>query len=226
MKSFIIHLSKISSSLQGALRVKEKLDEFKIQNELFEGSYGITIMEEYRKQGRIAHSWGLKGPTLPFSKIQQEELFRPGIIGCFDSHYRLWQKCVELNEPILIFEDDVIIDRPYIPVNWTDILIVAYSHAKKFPNYQHFLYNPTGTPEAVWYKQNTMPGTAGYAIHPHSAKKLIDTFKNSFLPADNAIHKALVEIQAHNYAMGRSLTKEEGNISLVASDKVWKTINV
>ncbi|MEO6906327.1 MAG: glycosyltransferase family 25 protein, partial [Abditibacteriaceae bacterium] len=27
--------------------------------------------------------------------------------GCFASHYCLWQKCVEMNEPIIVMEDDV-----------------------------------------------------------------------------------------------------------------------
>lgn len=27
--------------------------------------------------------------------------------ACFASHYRLWQECVKLNEPIMILEDDV-----------------------------------------------------------------------------------------------------------------------
>ena len=30
-----------------------------------------------------------------------------GEIGCLLSHYSLWEKCVKLNEPIVIFEDDV-----------------------------------------------------------------------------------------------------------------------
>ena len=28
--------------------------------------------------------------------------------ACFASHYSLWQKCVELNEPIVVLEDDVL----------------------------------------------------------------------------------------------------------------------
>lgn len=30
----------------------------------------------------------------------------PGEAGCYASHYLLWQKCVELNRPIVILEDD------------------------------------------------------------------------------------------------------------------------
>ncbi|MDR9469016.1 glycosyltransferase family 25 protein [Marinospirillum sp.] len=30
----------------------------------------------------------------------------PGEAGCYASHYLAWQKCVELNRPVVIFEDD------------------------------------------------------------------------------------------------------------------------
>ena len=30
----------------------------------------------------------------------------PGEAGCYASHYLLWQKCVELDRPIVILEDD------------------------------------------------------------------------------------------------------------------------
>ncbi|KMK51369.1 hypothetical protein RO21_06580 [[Actinobacillus] muris] len=30
-------------------------------------------------------------------------------LGCFASHYLLWEKCIELNQPIIILEDDAII---------------------------------------------------------------------------------------------------------------------
>lgn len=40
----------------------------------------------------------------PDSKFQR----RKGAQGCFMSHYRLWNLCVELNKPIAIFEHDVI----------------------------------------------------------------------------------------------------------------------
>jgi len=32
-----------------------------------------------------------------------------GEVGCFLSHYKLWQRCIESNEPYLILEDDAII---------------------------------------------------------------------------------------------------------------------
>lgn len=37
----------------------------------------------------------------------------PGEVGCFASHYLLWQRCVEQNLPLLILEDDVVIGRGF-----------------------------------------------------------------------------------------------------------------
>jgi glycosyl transferase family 25 len=34
-----------------------------------------------------------------------------GEVGCFISHYILWKKCIELDEPIIIFEDDGVISQ-------------------------------------------------------------------------------------------------------------------
>lgn len=36
-------------------------------------------------------------------------LYKPeSVIACAKSHFTLWQKCIELNEPILILEDDAV----------------------------------------------------------------------------------------------------------------------
>lgn len=35
------------------------------------------------------------------------DLHKGGEVGCFASHYHLWKKCVDMDEPIIIAEDDV-----------------------------------------------------------------------------------------------------------------------
>lgn len=226
MKSFIIHLPKIKSSYESALNVKKSLDNFNMENELFEGSYGNIVAQDYKQKGRCAHPWGLKGPDNLFPKEYRNRLGTNGEKGCFDSHYRLWQKCIELNESILIFEDDVLLIRPYEKVEWVDVLSVAFSHRKKMWKYKSYLENPKGIPEAKSYRQSTMPGLGGYAIHPHAAKKLVKEYKDTFLPADNAINCYLVKIQIHSHMMGRALNKNEGNISLIRgkSSEIWSKI--
>lgn len=223
MKAFIIHLSKMPTSLESALLVKQSLDNFNMDAELFEGSYGSEVKIRYTSTNRQWHPWGFKGKDKPYSDIERKEYWGvAGEMGCFDSHYRLWQKCIELNEPILIFEDDVELIRPYIAVDWDDVLSVAFSHTKKMPKYQHYLDNPVDDPIAAPYGQASMPGNGGYAIKPHAAKILVDEYRNTYLPADNAINQNLVKIQIHSYMMGKAKSKHDGNISLIRT-KVWDT---
>lgn len=221
MKSYIIHLSKIETSLASALKVKSQLDGLGMDSELFEGSYGDETKKRYIKTNRRLHPWSFKGPHAPFTEEQRDAETSAGVMGCFDSHYRLWEKCVELDEPILIFEDDVVLTRAYIPVEWDGVLSVAFSHAKKMLLYIEHLESSSGPAHAAPYGQSSMPGNGGYAIKPHAAKILIEEYKNTFLPADNAINQHLVKIQIHNYMMGRAASKHEGNISTIRT-KIWE----
>ena len=222
MKAYIIHLSKIESSLNSGLRLQKQLDSFDIKNELFEGSYGDIAKAHYDEIGREHHPWTFKGPNALLPEEFKQKQSSPGIIGCFDSHYRLWQKCVELNKPIMIFEDDADVIRPYQPVEFNDVLSLVFSHKKKMNKYIEYLENPKGTPAAVPYKPASMPGNAGYAIKPHAAKILVDVYKNSFLPADNAINQHHVRIQIHNYMMGKATPRDKiGNKSSLIRTKFW-----
>jgi glycosyl transferase, family 25 len=215
IKSFIIHLSKIPASLDTAIAVKKQLDSFGMPAELFEGSYGNEVLELFKKTNRTCHPWTFKGPNRLLGEDEKINLTSPGIVGCFYSHYRLWEKCVELNEPIMVFEDDVIFVRPFIPVEWDEVLITVFGNAKKSAKYMKYLDSPEETPQACDYFQASMPGTPGYAITPSGAKKLIEQYKNSFLPSDNAMNTHIVKIQIHNYIMGRALLSDDGKKSLV-----------
>jgi glycosyl transferase family 25 len=115
MKNFIICLSKIETSLTTAINLQNKLKEFNVDAELFEGTYGSDAVQMMKDEGRKMHPWGIKGPDKASDNIEEEnpKACTPGVKGCFYSHYRLWQKCVELNEPIIIWEDDIVLTRPY-----------------------------------------------------------------------------------------------------------------
>jgi GR25 family glycosyltransferase involved in LPS biosynthesis len=223
VKTYIIHLGQVPASLASAKRLQQELQDFGQAAELFEGSYGDQAKEQYKITNRHCHPWGLKGPEQPFSDEYKQELSTPGIIGCFDSHYRLWKHCVELGESIMIFEDDAHVIRPYIPVDWVDVLVVASSHTKKMGKYQHLIDNPTADlPHALLYSQSTLPGAAGYAIHPHAAEKLAKSYQKSFLPADNAVNQYIVNIQIHSHMIGYAIDREktDGKSSLIRT-RYW-----
>jgi len=217
MKTFIICLSQIEASLTTATNLKNKLQYYGMESELFEGTYGNDAVAIMNSEGRQLHPVGVKGPIDPNNE-SVIKLMSPGVKGCFYSHYNLWKKCVELNEPILIFEDDIVISRPFLDVDWQDVLIVALGHPTKSTRFMHFLENPLGTPKAEEYKLSSMPGCCGYAIKPHAAKRLLEEYANTFLPADNAINRAVLTMQIHSYIMGIALTKKDGKKSLTRTE--------
>lgn len=223
MKNFIICLSKIDSSLNTALKLKSQLEEYGADVELFEGTYGNDAVTMMAEEGRTLHPVGIKGPIDPYSDDGQK-MQSPGVKGCFYSHYRLWKKCVELNEPIIIWEDDIVLRRPFCPVEWEEILIVAIGHPTKSERFMPYLEQPYGVPKSMEYKLSTMPGCCGYAIKPQAAQKLLDMYKTTFLPADNAITRTFMTMQIHSHLMGIALLKKDGKKSLTRTD-FWKTFN-
>lgn len=216
MNSYIICLSKIPASLETATNLKNQLKSYYMSAELFEGTYGNDAVKIFEEEGRAIHPFGIKGPNAPapteLESVSKVEL--PGVKGCFYSHYRLWQKCVDVNEPIIIWEDDIVLVRPYRPIYWKDVLVLSLGHPTKSDRYKHYLESPSGDAAAQEYDRSSMPGCCGYAIKPHAAKKLIDTYSKTYLPADNAINQYHVTIQIHNYIMGTALTKKDGKKSL------------
>ena len=229
MKNFIICLSEIPASLETATNLKKQLESYNADVELFEGTYGHNAVKIMEDEGRTIHPVGIKGDMADID-INDKSILKmqaPGVKGCFYSHYNLWKKCVELNEPITIWEDDIVLRRRYSPIEWEDVLILALGHRTKSERYMHYLESPEGKPAAVEYHQSSMPGCCGYAIKPHAAKKLIDIYNKTYLPADNAINQYHVNIQIHNHVMGIALIKKDGKKSLTRSkSKFWENYNV
>jgi GR25 family glycosyltransferase involved in LPS biosynthesis len=233
MKNFIICLSEIPASLKTATDLKTQLIEYGEDVELFEGTYGNEAVKMMENEGRTHHPWGIKGPPSKIENYEEkaaewrqhksEKASTPGVKGCFYSHYNLWKKCVELNEPIIIWEDDIVLRRKYIPIEWDDVLILALGHPTKSVRYLPYLESPEGEPVASYYKNSSMPGCCGYAIKPHAAKKLLDVYEKTYLPADNAISVYHVKIQIHNYIMGKALIKADGKKSLTRTE-FWNSL--
>ena len=91
---------------------KDRLEAFKKNNlkyisyERFEAVNGYDI--DYKKLTEDGydtdHNWIDPILETPITK---------GEVGCFLSHYKLWQRCIESNEPYLILEDDAIISDKF-----------------------------------------------------------------------------------------------------------------
>ena len=222
MDAYIIHLPSIEASLKTAINLQNSLKEYGIDASLAEGVLGNEAVNIMELEGRKVHPWGIKGPnsTLAPDDTSVLKAMSPGVRGCFLGHYRLWQKCVDLNKPIMIFEDDVVLTRGFEPVTWEDVLIVAIGHPTKSADYWPNLNSPVGQPFAEPWTKSSMPGAMGYAIKPHAAKKLLEVYEKTFLPADNAINQYHVKIEICSHLMGRALVDEDGKKSLTRT-KFW-----
>jgi len=216
MLAYVIGLSRIPSSRDSANKVYHQLKQYGLDVHHHEGTYGDQAAEIFQREGRELYHTSFKGN--PVDDVYRASATRPGVMGCFHSHYSLWQRCVQVIEPVLIFEDDVIFERGWIPVAWNDVLLVATGKSVyKDDWYAEKLYNPHGEPCAVPLNRKVMPGAVGYGLTPGGAKKLTEFYQNWFAPADNSMNTTVVDLECHTYLMGRAAIDEDGKKSLTKS---------
>ena len=99
----------------------------------------------------------------------------PGEKGCYASHYKLWQKCVELNEPILILENDC-----FPTEHFTSVLAALPDLHRKGYEYlrledQHHSFEEVESfrnLKLVLWKDNRA-GTRGYSLNHRYLHNLI-----------------------------------------------------
>ena len=197
MKSFIIRLKNNSISEKYAAECVTQATTFGIDVDYFDAINGLEYPSHLEKLKIV--------PRYKFKKG------RAGVFGCFLSHYYLWKKCIEDNVPYLILEHDGYFIKPLpndILDRFSDVLKLdeldpySKSYNVQIENKKHHLitfkkyYNPTAKFLEKNQTGNYMRGAYGYIIKPHAAKKVIDWIVvNGFVPADQQIGDALVDIQ-------------------------------
>lgn len=244
MKAFVIYLPDREHSVTHSAYMLETLRGYGIDAELSVGTPGDQAVEMAEKANKVLYPFSIKNQLLTEHEIQEyirpelwdefkkefhykiyrrqyvgqediPKLSRPGVIGCFYSHYALWRKCIDLGEPIMIFEDDVKFYRKFEPVDFEGVLVLSLGKSSFMRDPQKtYLENPTGVPKIVKWVNFSMPGASGYAITPDAAKGLVKFYRPYWAPADNAINQFITPIYLHTYLMGRNTLPEEGNVSM------------
>lgn len=126
--------------------------------------------------------WAVDGKQLSIKDFQRENLIlnpntkiyrRPGAQGCFMSHWKLWNHCININQPIIILESDAHIIGKLSEIDFSYGLVKL--HKDKDTKYS----DVTGK----WSK-----GAHAYALTPEHAKLLISGILSTEVkPADKAI---------------------------------------
>lgn len=178
MKVFVISLKR---SPERRKYIKKQLDDLGVEFEFFDAVDGRVepphpLFDNYDYAKRL---WLTSG-RMP-SK---------GELGCYGSHYLLWQKCVQINEPILVIEDDSKIKASIH--KWYDKIAekvreYGFLRLESETNKCTLFEKESNTEYAIHFMSNNFGGTRSYAISPFAAQKLLNGSKRWCMPVDNYI---------------------------------------
>ena len=121
-----------------------------------------------------------------------------GGVGCFISHFKLWETCINLDCPIMILEDDVIVRNEF---NYQDIIdLIDEGYNLIYPGYAEMgsakpVKGKTGlvTPDYPYW-------ASSYVITPDSARILVnDEVKHNIIPVDEYISNKLSDLNPIAY---------------------------
>lgn len=214
MKAFIIFTDNFLDSVEYA---KKSLESFKHYENwepiLFPGvnPYSLSLFEKVydiknRPNSRVKEFSFLNRKTYLTKK------------ACFLNHMRVWEQCIELNEPVAFIEHDSFCINDWTNIPFNDVLIlnaksscsqsIIQKNLKKCKHDPHVtLYpgiNMWRLPLHYRHGQQKpfpimMPGTAAYAITPRGAKKLLNYVdKTGWEQSDHFINTHVVNIQYYN----------------------------
>mmetsp|Transcript_103500 Transcript_103500/g.278092 ORF Transcript_103500/g.278092 Transcript_103500/m.278092 type:complete len:312 (-) Transcript_103500:251-1186(-) len=150
------------------------------------------------KEGKILYT------AAQFADPGVDYAFSPGERGCAHSHYRMWQRVLAENKPMLILEDDVqlVFERtcggPSSDATFTerfelgmqeaverraDVLYLGWS-GHRDGNYKQHEEKP-GRKSQVLREAEYVWTTVAYVLWPEGAKKLLEKAKPMDQPVDN-----------------------------------------
>jgi len=117
-------------------------------------------------------------------------LMTPGMIGCFLSHVKCWKECVAQSEPLIVFEDDVVVSPDFcdklnaamehLPDDWDVLLLGAVGAVS--PKYYHINFMHAllagGLRWPRWHAEDVHEpmrpfGTHAYLVSARGAAKLL-----------------------------------------------------
>ena len=143
-------------------------------------------------------TWGLGYGPMEHKPYGGNELARK---ACFLSHYKLWQFCAYLGEPILILEHDAIFVRPFEAFDF-DAICMINDPRRATPRggwwYEQMCARGSGIwPKTAIFDDSRPDGLAGnsaYLIQPHAAQRLLEITKEvGAWPNDALICRQLID---------------------------------
>jgi len=112
-----------------------------------------------------------------------------GEVGCFASHYLLWQRCAMAREPFVILEDDVMISEEFPRVLSAARELIGRLRLIRlgivWDKNQHWRIGHSHGFEVCQYPTRGIAGTQGYVVSPEGASNLVAHAAVWSLPVDH-----------------------------------------
>ena len=186
MKAFIIYLKEVQSTIDSALECKRTAREYGLDAWLMEG-FTPSRADQFIKEQNLK-------PYLPGPKLFQIKWQKGGVRGCMISHYHVWKKCIELDQPIVVLEHDSRVVSETYTADFEDVLHLDAHRFEQDPDrdkdpvVQDFVNVRKG--------ENQLMGTYGYVIKPHAAERLIKgAHEDGVTASDMFVKDKYVKIQ-------------------------------
>ena len=203
MKIVVISLAK---SQDRCAKVVEKLCSKNIEFEFLDAVDGRTDSHPYlKKHNEKSHLINCRRKAIP------------GELGCYVSHLLSWEKCVALNEPLVILEDDfsITVDfaaglsfvAPYLNK-------VSFIRLEKLES-NFYLSTPYKNEKFALVKQiKVAKCMTGYIITPHGAKALLAKGREICMPIDLYLRYTVIHGQLI-YALTPDIVRSSGATSVI-----------
>ena len=189
LKCFIIRLKDNTHSCKMAQDCYDQAIKLGITPEFFDAINGNEADEHYTITG-----------VKPKRKMKKG---RPGVLGCFFSHYYLWLKCIQLNTALIILEHDGYLLRSIdssILNKFEDVLKLdrldpfSKLYNQELDNEKNkqliiekYINSSNKNPDKIG-TGNYFKGAYAYIIKPSGAKKIVSHIEeHGHVPADQQI---------------------------------------
>ena len=174
MKAFCITLSKMPKSVELAARCVQSGEQFGIEIEIFDA------IDRYHS-GQTMIDEGLRWDRAESLVVSDKR----AVIGCFMSHYLIWQKCADLHSEVLILEHDAVITQPIPTLDYIGAIHIA---KLGWGEESDFTYQNTHSGICPLYTDE-FKGTFGYLVKPNAAKTFIQAAqKTGIRPVDKFLN--------------------------------------
>jgi glycosyl transferase family 25 len=184
MKTFVINLKEATERREHMAR---QLDDLGLNYEFFDACRSAEGYQPY-----------FTGYDPDVYMLISRRTALPGEIGCYASHLSLWQRCIEIDEPIVILEDDSFLE-PSLPNAVTTaekiidtcgfIRLEANKQSRQF--FKPSRYQRIGSLDnyQISYLSRIAVCATGYVISPAAAKNLVENSTTLLGPVDKYIQR-------------------------------------